>query len=313
MLGLVTSLLVPPMAAIESRSSGLDPVISEVVEMLAAGVDEGVIVQWIESTHRRPIDIGSQGVIELTEAGASDELLSLLLGLVEEAVGAVSSEIDTRVESPQSPPQGLDSVEAVFRLGAKQVWTEEDEPDRPRDPTWDVYLYLDGEFVAWTRPSLSGEPVEVRREIEQGIRELRVVLQRYEEMQSGWLYESLSIPTSIKFEGRPGDPVEIEIELNRIWGLWRQRREGGPLGYEILQAGEILGQHGGTGGDPNRWQPICEDVEANFPDDTVVPRRFRNAMSRCIRWSTLWSSEGQKSRADILTQLEKHEFRPPIH
>ena len=51
-------------------------------------------------------------------------------------------------------------VEAVVRLSAKQVWTDEDEPDRPREERWDIYLYLDGDLIAWTRPTLQGEPVE---------------------------------------------------------------------------------------------------------------------------------------------------------
>ena len=42
--------------------SDLDPVVADVLEMLEASVDEGVILQWLESTDRRPADIGAEPV-----------------------------------------------------------------------------------------------------------------------------------------------------------------------------------------------------------------------------------------------------------
>jgi len=75
----------------------------------------------------------------------------------------------------------------------------------------------------------------------------------------------------------------------------------------------ILAEHGGTGGDPNRWQPVCEDVEANFADSESVPKRFGNPMSRCIRWAELWIGAGQSTdRSEILEKLAGSDFRPPI-
>ena len=152
-----------------------------------------------------------------------------------------------------------------------------------------------------------------RRVLIPGPRELRVVLQRYEELRGGWLHESLSVPTLMAFEAVPGDPIEIEVKMTRIWDLWRQRKDGGPLSYFIRQGDEILAEHGGTGGDPNRWQPICEDVEANFVGSETVPKRFRNAMSRCIRWAALWTGPGKSiDRSEILRDLAKDDFEPPV-
>jgi len=314
------------LAEAESSSPMLDPVTTEVIEMLLAGVDEGVIVHWLESTGRRPLDIGSQGVIALTEAGASEELMTTLLKLLEgqdaeaaqvEPVPAAlppsgeAAGIQTTLRAPRVTTEG--AVEAVFRLSAKQIWTDEDEPDRPRDRPWDIYLYLDGELVAWTRPTLQGELVETHRVIQSARRELRVILQRYEKLRGGWFYESLAVPTLVAFEARPGDPIEIAVEMKRLWGLWRQRKDGGPLSFVVRKSDQILAENPGTGGDPDRWNPVCEDVEANFPDSEKVPARFRNPMSRCIRWADLWTGAGQStSRGEILAKLAQYDFQPPV-
>jgi hypothetical protein len=221
---------------------------------------------------------------------------------------------DAVVEATQSQSSaGEGPVEAVIKLRAKQAFVEEDEPDAPRPQPWWIYLYLDGELVAWTKPSLKGEPVESRRLVPTGDRELRVVLQRYEELRGGWLYESLSVPTLVAFGTQPGNPIEIEVEMKRIWGLWRDRKDAGPLSYVIRQGVEVLAEHQGTGGNPDRWQPVCEDVEANFEDSRGVPKRFRNAMSRCIHWSELWTGAGRStSRAEILAKLAEDHFQPSI-
>lgn len=142
---------------------------------------------------------------------------------------------------------------------------------------------------------------------------MRVVLQRYEDLRGGWLHESLSVPTLVTFEARSGSPIEIDVEMKRIWGLWRERKDGGPLSYLIRQGAEVLAEHQGTGGNPDRWSPVCEDVEANFRDKDGVPKRFRNAMSRCTQWSELWTGSGSvTSREEILDYLAEHDFEPPV-
>lgn len=311
-----------PARAQESRAADLDPVVAEILAMLDAGVDEGVILQWLESTDRRPADVGSQGLIALAEAEASEEFVKTLLTRVEDKE---ADPPDLAAPPPPAAPRSVEPTvftdmpgapgpaEAVIQLRAKRIWVDEDEPDRPRDPPWSVFLYLDGDLVAWARPTLKGEPVEVRRVLKAGRREMRVVLQRYEKLRDGWLQESLSVPILIGFEVMPGIPAEIDVEMTRIWDLWRQRKDGGPLSYVIRQANEILAEHDGTGGDPDRWQPVCEDVEANFVGAETVPKRFRNSLSRCIRWAELWTGAGKSiDRSEILTDLAKDDFEPPI-
>ncbi len=323
---LVGVLAMAPVVVVGAEEGSLDPVVAEVVEMLNAGVSDSLILQWLESTERRPVDIGSQGLIALSEAEASEELMTSLLELVEEgrvegpkAVVEPPSEAKT-VEPAGTPPAeptpaatGAGAVEAIFELSGTRAWVEEDEPDSPREERWNVFLYLDGELVAWTRPDRKGEPVETRRVIPTGSKEMRVILQRYEERRSGWVYESLAVPTLIAFDAPAGDPLEVEVDMKRIWGAWRGRAEGGPLRYKIRQGVEVLAEQSGTGGNPNRWQPVCEDVEANFPDAEGVPKAFRNPMSRCVRWADLWNGPGKStSRSEILKELAEYDFEPPV-
>lgn len=321
---LLVLMLSPPIQAVsaESAPADLDPVVAEILEMLDAGVDEGVILQWLESTDRRPVDIGSQGLIALAEVEASEEFVKILLTLVENEgtdesdrasppLAATPRAVESAPLAGRPGEQG--SVDATIRLRAKRVWVDEDEPDRPRDPPWSIFLYLDSQLVSWAWPTRQGEPVEVHRRIQAGRHEMRVVLQRYEELRSGWSYESLSVPTLIDFETQGGVPLEIDVAMTRIWGLWRQRRDGGPLSFVIRSGDQVLAENDGTGGDPNRWRPVCEDVEANFPDSETVPKRFRSSMGRCIRWTELWTGAGQEtSREDILRSLAEDEFQPPV-
>lgn len=326
-IGLLLGLSAGAVGEDASQSDGpLDPLVSEVVEMLSAGVSNSLIVQWLESTDRRPEDIGSRGVIALTDAGASEQLVETLLELVEEwrdkelVAEPLPAPEQYQVGTAVTPPPQEDSraaagsgVESLVRLSAKRVWVDEDEPDSPREARWDVYLYLDGEFVTWTRPDLEGDSIEARRLILPGRRELRIVLQRYEERRRGWSYESLSVPTLVTFEAHSEDPIEIEVEMKRIWGLWRDRKDGGPLSYVIRQGSEVLAEIKGTGGNPDGWQPVCEDVEANFPDAQGVPGAFRSSMNRCLRWVDLWTGAGRStSRTEILEELAEYGFEPPV-
>lgn len=85
------------------------------------------------------------------------------------------------------------------------------------------------------------------------------------------------------------------------------------MSWVVRQGDQVLSESGGTGGNPDRWQPVCEDVEANFPDAEGVPKRFRSSMRRCIPWETLWTGAGKStSRADILDQLAEYDFEPPV-
>ena len=297
----------------------LDPIVAQVVEMLNAGVSDGLILQWLESTGRRPVDIDSEGLIALTEAQASEPMMSRLLELVgEERPGATmappaATPTGPTLQETPSAEAADGSLEAIIRLSGKRMWVEEDEPDSPRNERWKVFLYLDGELVAWTRPDQQGEPVEARRVIREGRREMRVILQRYEEARSGWNYESLAVPTLVAFDAQVGDPLEIEVDMERSWGLWRDRSDGGPLSYVIRQGVRVLGESKGAGGNPDDWQPVCEDIEANFPESQGVPRAYRSSMSRCARWADLWNGPGKEtSRTEILEDLAEYDFEPPV-
>ena len=295
----------PALTSVPSASAeaDLDPVVLDVIRMLEAGVGEEVIVRWLDSTDRRPVDIGSQGMVGLSEAGASQELLQALL---DRLIGPADR------ESALAPPASGEELAAVIKLAAKRAWTDEDEPDSPRQPLWSVYLYLDGEFVAWTRPTLEGNSTKVSRSLLPGAHELRVVLQRYEEDRDGWSYESRVVPSLITFETVSREPIEVEVDIERIWGLWRHYKGGGPLSWVVRQGGSVLSEQRGTGGNPDRWVAVCEDIEANFEDSSGVPLRYRNAMIRCVPWIELWTGPGREtSRAEILAMLADFDFEPP--
>ena len=290
----------------------VDPVVAEVLEMLDAGVSDHLILRWLETTDRAPGDVSAAGLIALSEAEASEELIEALLRLAggsadgRPATGAGEAPI-TEPEAPvdKAADDVAAQVEAHFLLVAKQLFTDEPEPDNPQPETWDVFVYLDGDLLGWVHPTLAAEPVEVRRLLSAGSHDLRVVLERYDAKSRMHRYDSLSVPVPVAIEARPGAILEVDLQVKRIWGLWRDTDSSGPLSYTVKQGTEILTENTGTGGDPSRWRPICEDIEANFPDAKKVPSVHRTAMSRCVGWPELWPDrEPVTPRMEILAKKD---------
>lgn len=311
-LALAAYLLASWVAAVpavgETPDSVLDPVVAEVLEMLEAGVSEDLIRSWLDSTGRQPAEVTSTGVIALTGAGASDAFVEALLGLAGEPGAAVEEMVAVEEAADAGKP-----VEARFLIRAKDLFTDEPEPDDPPPAPWDMYVYLDGEYLGWVTPSLDGEPADVRRLLSGGEHVLRVVLQRFDPKSRRYRYDSLSVPVAVTFTATVGDPLEIEVEMKRIWGLWRDRKTGGAFSYRVRQGVEVLTENDGTGGDPDRWRPLCEDVKANFPDKEKVPGIHSGDMARCIPWNELWADFGvATSREQILEMIDSYEGRPPL-
>lgn len=334
LIGLMAAFFSFSMVQIGEAAPGegeLDPVVSEVVEMLSAEVEEEIILQWLEATARRPVDVGSQGLIALTEAGASSELIGRLLDLVAagsppapaaspDSPASVPAAPIERRSVPEAPAAGDEQAyraaraetpgDVLFLLSYKKIVTQEPEPDSPPSEPWTVYAYLDGELVAWGTDSLAGEPVRANRLLTPGRHVVRVTQERHIRRGEKWVHESRVVPTFIAFEVAPGEEMEVELKFH---GRWMYRDSRGPLSYAVRRGNQTLVEEGPTGGDPSEWKPVCEDVEANFPDKDKVPRLYRQEMARCVLWSSLWQGAGEEtSRTELLASMSESDFRPPF-
>ena len=310
--------------------SQLDPVVAQVVEMLDAGVEEEIIDQWLDATHRRPTDIGSPGLIALTRSGASKELIGRMLDLVADSVPAPEPVPDAHAPVGAAPPpdpepsqpQLLDPVgkeaypaarvdtpaDVLFLLSYKRAITQEPEPDSPPPPPWTVFAYLDGELVAWVTHSMSGEPVRANRLLAPGRYVVRVTRERHIQRGRKWVHETQVAPTPITLDVELGGELEVDI---RFHGRWMDRESRGPLSYTVRKGNRTLAEGGPMGGNPADWQLVCEDVKANFPEADNIPRLYRRDMARCTSWNTLWSGAGeQTSRTEMLASMSESDFRP---
>lgn len=309
-----------------AETPGLDPVVAQVVEMLDAGVDEEIIDQWLATTDRRPADIGAQGLITLTQAGASKDLIGHMLELVAETTSVPEPHIPVQMPpagaEQESAPQLLDPdgdeahraadvdtpADVLFLLSYKRIITQEPEPDSPQPEPWTVFAYLDGELVAWVTDSMAAEPVRANRQLAPGRHLVRVTRERHIQRGRRWVHETQVAPTSIAFDVVPGQGMEVDI---RFHGHWMDRQTRGPLSYAVRQGNQTLAEEGPTGGNPSEWQLVCEDVEANFPDAEKVPRLYRRDMARCTSWTNLWNGAGeQTSRTELLASMSESDFRP---
>jgi hypothetical protein len=96
----------------------LDPVVEEVVRMLASQVPEPVIVRWLGKSGRRPAAVGSDDLIALRRAGASAELLDKLLDLAGPAPAPAPSSPAPSSPAPSSPAPASPAPATLPRVAA---------------------------------------------------------------------------------------------------------------------------------------------------------------------------------------------------
>ena len=75
MLVLILALLPAPAGHAQDDAAGLDPVIADVVRMLGEGVSAEFILDWLDSSDRRPGQLSPDDLIALSHAEAPPELV----------------------------------------------------------------------------------------------------------------------------------------------------------------------------------------------------------------------------------------------
>jgi len=181
-----------------------DEVVREVVRMLEAGVEDEVILSWLERDGRRPAGLSSDDVIALTQSDASRELIDALMEVAE--------------RMPEPPAAQGNAIRAKLSI----TYRPYRDPEGEEDEQWQLFVYLDGRPLAWSDGknwlSRSKRNREVSFDVSAGAHVVRLVQERHRRRAKGWRHEARVCPDSIEFDTVAGPP-RIEIEIKDAAGL----------------------------------------------------------------------------------------------
>jgi hypothetical protein len=316
--------------ALPAAAEGPQGIYADVIRMLEADLSEEVILDWLEGDKRPVPKASADDLIGLKGAGASQALLEKLLGLSRREAAplptapaeptvpvptepstppAARAEPSSAAEAPAARPTPSrspgDQALVTFRLAYIPPKVDFDHE------LWDLYVYLNGEPLAYVPPNTSfldrGDAVEFRRSLEPGPHLLVVTQERHErQSKKRWRHEARVSPEVFAFEVLPNHDGEAELTYNE--GLLGTN-SGGPLTFRIVQSDQVTEMEG-VGGSPDSWAQLCEEIEANIPEGKSPGRSAQDELARCVRWGELWHGIEGPTRDQIREALAAFDYRP---
>ena len=297
--------LLVPVGAPAAAGSG--PTLHEqVIRMLESELSEEIVLEWLSGTGEPVPRPTAEELIALKEAGATDRLLMALLALATGGPDA-PDERAARPAAASSPPEsGAEAgVQVEFRLS--HLPSRIDSEDEP----WDLYVYLDGEPLAYVPPSGSlidrNVALEFRHRLEPGRHLIRVSQERHLRRSRGrWRHEARISEQLFWFELSAGSRAELELGFSEGW---LANRGGGPMTFRLLQDDRTLEMEA-VGGDPERWPLLCEEIESNLRAGETPGRSVRSELDGCVRWTDLWPQIETPDRNLVREALAAFDYRP---
>jgi len=318
-------------AALPARAGdpdpALDPVVQEVVTMLSGGVAEAVVTSWLETSGRHPARVDGAELVALQKAKASDDLMKRLIRLANgPAPVPAPSPSQSAPVTPAPPPHALaapaappptapapaaataapaaSGIPVRFQIGYRPFAADENAP------SWNLFVYLDGRFLAWEKPSTISITTRAEgfdRALPAGHHVLRLVQERHERRHGGgWLHAARVAPQALAFDLAPGETWRVDLRLDEV-KISRQ----GPLSLRVTSGDHEIAAASG-GGDPESWAPLCDDVEANAEPGKPPSAEARRELKSCLRWTALWPGLASvPPRDQIRADLERDRFQPP--
>jgi hypothetical protein len=326
-----------------SPAAAIDAVVGEVVSMLEAKVSEQVIVHWLETSGHRPANVGSREIVELERAGASDPLMDRLLDLAARQAASQQPASQPASASPApgaapAAPAAAAAPPAAAPPASAPSSTMGASPSRPAAPTaasppdadraaplhwsiayhpnfgadderWDLYVYLDGRYLAWVKSPLVSfvdPPLEFDRSLPPGRHLLLVVEERHLRKlgRSGWTHEARVAPAPLAIEIAPGAAGRVELRCETRVG-------GGPISLRVTQGDSEVAKAAPAIGQPDAWPALCDEARAALRAGKGPSAPARREPSSCLRWADLWAGvAAAPSRDAVRADLERRGFRP---
>lgn len=206
------------------------------------------------------------------------------------------------------PPEATDtSVRMRLDLEYLPIFPYNESPG-------DLFLYLDGDLLAWV--SRGGQfaptpPVRFERWVESGEHVMRLAAETHERQGKGWGHEARVSDVVVRFRLAPGGDGEIRLKLESNKQVFA--KDKGPISYTVTQNGNILQNLERGGSDPHTWTLLCDDTEANLdPERKKIPKRIAKELEGCLRWPALWDelSAPPPERDAVRRILERYDYEP---
>lgn len=323
-VSLVLALLAAPalVSAQTTATEAVDPVVTDVVRMLEVGIEPDLILNWLQSSGKRPGPLSADDVIALSEAKAPKELIQALLDLATPAAQApVTPSADARpppaaaVPAPRASAAGSDRECCLVDFSVEYRVSEDLVGDQFEGPEHDLFLYLDGDFLA--RFASQGNiaargPVPFKARVGPGVHTLRLTRELHTQPNrrkhpEEWDHRTTVSPSAIEFLVEPGVDWNMDIRWNQSEFTlkpplhWRWSRDG------VEVAGE---KHAGAFRED--WPFLCEDVEVSRENGSISGWRARDRLKGCVNWSALWPPPVSTTRNEVLADLRVYDFEPPV-
>ena len=184
--------------------------------------------------------------------------------------------------------------------------------------TWDLYVYLDGDLLAWVPRGGQFAPTpEVRfvRQVEPGPHVVRLAAEKHERRSGGrWFHEARIVPVEIFFSLSAEGNAEMSLRVIGNTGLLNAG--GARAVAQITQDGRVLQSVEQAIRSSADWPSLCEEIEVNLdPKRKKIPRKVRSELEQCVRWESLWRSleSPAGSRDDARALLERYDFQPKLY
>jgi hypothetical protein len=324
----------PTQATVAPGESAADDTYRQVEKLLHAGISEEVVGSWLASRPAPPLPTAEE-LVALKTAGASDALLARIVDLAgraprpaakpapaaaapaapgasaapEGAAAASAPAAPAAIAplgappAPPPPPAPADGrVEVRFALSYQPRFDVDEEP-------WDLFVYLDGEPLALVpRIKLFGrdEPLHLTRRLAPGHHVLRLAQERHRQDRHGWTHQARASKRAFELDLASGLPADVELAfVQPLLSLG----DAGPVHFKTVQ-GDRTAEVDRTGGDPEAWPLLCEEIEANLAPGEKPGRLARRQLAGCVRWGDLWPGGAAPSREAVRAALQAADFAP---
>ena len=306
-LSLAILLALMPLASAEVTPD--DPLVADVVRMLDAGIESDLVVSWLKTGDRRPAALSADALIALSQAKASTELIEFLLSMTPSTVPAPNTSALTPA------PVAVDKDCCLVDFSVAYRATEDREGEEFEQPGRDLFLYVDGQFLA--RLESQGNianrgAVRFTSTILPGEHTLRLTRQLHTQKRSktgndSWDHETKVSPSIIQFRVEPDAQWQLELR----W-IQNEFSTQGPLSWRWLRNGAEVAGKEKTGEFRERWPFLCEDVVISGDSGAIGGWRSRDRQKGCVGWPSLWPPDIQTTRAMVLDELRLSNYAPPL-
>ncbi|NNF40800.1 MAG: hypothetical protein HKN64_05430 [Woeseiaceae bacterium] len=313
-LSLAILLSLMPLASAEVTTD--EPLVDDVVRMLDAGIESDLVISWLKTGDRRPAALSADALIALSQARASRELIEVLLSMTQNT--APVEEVPASTPQPVAidpEPVSADKDCCLVDFSVEYRATEDTEGEAFEQPGRDLFLYIDGKYLA--RLESQGNIVNIgavrfKSTILPGEHTLRLTRQLHTRKRSktgtaGWDHETTVSPSIIRFRVEPD--AQWQLELRWIQSEFSTR---GPLSWRWLRNGTEVASEDKAGEFRERWPFLCEDVAVSGASGAIAGWRMRDRQKGCVDWRSLWPADVQTTRAMVLDDLRRSDYAPPL-